>query len=283
MKFGLSQHGSELSAIYGPLLELDKYLDEKFLSWAKDFKAVEYKFPQLLAIKYLDRLQYFKSFPHLATFAVTLDRDKTNLKQFSDNHRVLEDGSMKLPNVESSTHVVTPAACYHAYVEFEGQEFNTPKIITTRGTCCRCEDHYEILERQWTFSMREIICIGTQDEVRDFLKSAKRKVDSFINEIGLDLKWEGATDPFFNPKNNPKYIFQKLEPVKNELIFDNRLAIASTNDHINYFGEAFNLTRNGETLSSGCIAFGMERWLSAIVNTFGQNPKDWPSINIVNE
>ena len=83
-------------------------------------------------------------------------------------------------------------------------------------------------------------------------------------------------------KNNPKYIFQKLEPVKKELVFDDRLAIASTNDHINYFGEAFNLTRNGETLSSGCIAFGMERWLSAIVNTFGEDPNSWPSFNISN-
>ena len=276
MEYGLSKHGNGLSSIYGPLLELDKSLDAIFLSWAKEFQAVEYRFPQLLAVKHLDRLQYFKSFPHLATFAVTLEKDKDKLKHFSDNHIVLENGSMELSNVDLSTHVVTPAACYHAYVEFKGKEFQQPKIITTRGICCRCEDHYEILERQWIFSMREIICIGTQKEVRDFLEDAKKKVDSFINKIGLDLKWVDATDPFFNPKNNPKYIFQKLEPVKRELIFDNRLAIASTNDHINYFGEAFNLTRDGKILSSGCIAFGMERWLSAIVRTFGDDSKNWP-------
>ena len=282
MKIGLSKHAPGLCAIYGPLLNLDKSLDAIFLSWAHQFKALEYSFPQFLAVKHLDRLQYFTSFPHLATFAVTLDRDEDELTRFSHEHKVLENGSLELPKIQPSTHVITPAACYHAYVEFEGQQFDQPKIITTRGICCRCEDHYVSLERQWTFSMREIICIGTPEEVHNFLNNAKEKVDRFINKLGLNVKWEGATDPFFNPKNNPKYIFQKLEPVKKELVFDDRLAIASTNDHINYFGEAFNLTRNGETLSSGCIAFGMERWLSAIVNTFGEVPNSWPSFNISN-
>ena len=28
--------------------------------------------------------------------------------------------------------------------------------------------------------------------------------------IGLPVEWADATDPFFSPANNPKYLFQKL-------------------------------------------------------------------------
>ena len=280
MTTGVSEHATGLWAIHGSLLELDHQLDATFLSWARQLKAPEYRFPQFLAVEHLDRLQYFSSFPHLVTFAVTLDRDEEELKRFAEEHEVSADGSLELPMTPRVTHVVTPAACYHAYVEFEGQEFTEPKIITTRGTCCRWEDYYVGLERQWIFSMREIVCIGTSEEVQTFLTEAQKKVDRFVRELGLNVTWEGATDPFFNPKNNPKYIFQKLDPVKQELVFDGRLAIASTNDHRSYFGDAFQLTRDGQTLSSGCIAFGMERWLSAFVHSFGEDPESWPAFKV---
>jgi len=97
LKIGLSEHAPGLCAIYGPLLNLDKSLDAIFLSWAHQFKALEYSFPQFLAVKHLDRLQYFTSFPHLATFAVTLDRDEDELTRFSHEHKVLENGSLELP------------------------------------------------------------------------------------------------------------------------------------------------------------------------------------------
>ncbi len=188
MKIGLSEHAPGLFAIYGPLLNLDKSLDAIFLSWAHQFKALEYSFPQFLAVKHLERLQYFTSFPHLATFAVTLDRDEDELTRFSHEHKVLENGSLELPKIQPSTHVITPAACYHAYVEFEGQQFDQPKIITTRGICCRCEDHYVSLERQWTFSMRYNINIATTDGDHKWIKNVKERVDRFITKHGIDIK-----------------------------------------------------------------------------------------------
>ena len=97
---------------------------------------------------------------------------------------------------------------------------------------------------------------------------------------GVSCPIIGVGSLIFNPKNNPKYIFQKLDPVKQELVFDGRLAIASTYDHRSYFGDAFQLTRDGQTLSSGCIAFGMERWLSAFVHSFGEDSESWPTFKV---
>jgi hypothetical protein len=71
---------------------------------------------------------------------------------------------------------------------------------------------------------------------------------------------------------------QKLEPVKTEMVFQNRLAIGSVNFHRNYFGEAFEIRRAGAEAFSGCVAFGIERWIAAIVRQFGQNAGDWPAL-----
>jgi len=85
----------------------------------------------------------------------------------------------------------------------------------------------------------------------------------------MPVEFQNATDPFFNPSKNPKYLMQKLDPVKTEMIFDGKLAIGSLNFHRNYFGEAFQISRDGKEAFSGCVAFGLERWIYALVHTFG--------------
>jgi hypothetical protein len=151
--------------------------------------------------------------------------------------------------------------------------------VTTRATCFRRETHYLPLQRQWNFSMREIVCIGTSDEVRSFLARYENKVDDFFQRIHLNVEWKNATDPFFNPSRNPKFLAQKLDPVKTEMVFETGLAIGSVNFHRNYFGEAFQIRREGQDAYSGCVAFGIERWIFAFLNQFGPDQKNWPDLN----
>jgi hypothetical protein len=92
------------------------------------------------------------------------------------------------------------------------------------------------------------------------------------------VRWQAATDPFFNPSSNPKYLAQRLDPVKTEMVYGGDLAIGSVNFHRNYFGETFAIERGGEPAFSGCVAFGLERWLYAFTDHFGPNPTDWPAL-----
>jgi hypothetical protein len=69
---------------------------------------------------------------------------------------------------------------------------------------------------------------------------------------------------------------QKLDPVKIEMVFNGDLAIGSVNFHRNYFGEAFRITRAGADAYSGCIAFGVERWIFAFLTHFGTDEAGWP-------
>lgn len=267
------------SAFGGKMLELYRKLDQLFLRWAGELNAAEFMFPTFIPARELAKLDYFRSFPHLVTFPVTLDADEENLKRFIENKSVDSNETIHLTAQAPIKDALTPAACYHFYVQFQGESLDAPRYVTTRATCFRRESYYLPLERQWSFSMREIVCIGTADEVKTFLKEQQDKVDRFFKEAALSVEWKTATDPFFNPSQSPKYLLQKLEPVKTEMVYQTGLAIGSINFHRNYFGEAFKISREGKEAFSGCVAFGIERWMYAFLNQFGMNESDWPNLD----
>ena len=267
------------SALSGSLLDLYRSLDRLFLRWAANYGAVEYRFPAFIQAKELAKLDYFRSFPHLVTFAATLDESEGNLKRFIEGETINREGEIQLTAQAPIRDVLTPAACYHFYIQFQGESLAAPRHVTTRATCFRRESFYSPLERQWSFSMREIVCLGTAEEVKHFLTECRGRVERFFEEIRLPVEWKDATDPFFNPSRNPKHLLQKLDPVKTEMVFQNRLAIGSVNFHRNYFGEAFQITREGRESFSGCVAFGIERWIYAFLNHYGLNESDWPELD----
>ncbi len=278
---GVGHRDRGQTVLSGDLLGLDGRLDQIFTSWARCWNAVEYRFPACVEARHLERLDYFQSFPHLATFPVTLDKRHENVEEFASGHACNPQGEVSLPKLSPTEHVLTPAACYHVYIELEGEVLDAPRYITTRATCFRNEEEYTPLERQWNFSMREIVCLGTAAEVEDFLIRSTYVINHFAARIGLPAEWADATDPFFSPASNPKHLFQKLESVKRELVFRDDLAIASTNFHRDYFGEAFDITRDGENAYSGCVAFGMERWLSAFLGAYGTTSEHWSCLDEV--
>lgn len=275
-------YGNGLTAFTGVKLQLFQQLERLYLSWAAECDAVDYQFPVMIPARELNKIGYFKSFPHHLTFPVGLDSDHQNLADFvardvMDASGVISmDGSRCAPIQD----VLAPAACYHFYANFQGQELDAPLYLTTRATCFRKEVKYTPLRRQWSFSMRELVCIGTSAEVGAFLDDRRGKVEQFFKDIGLPISWDGATDPFFNPSANPKYLAQKLDPVKTEMVFGGDLAIGSVNFHRNYFGEAFKISRNGEDAYSGCVAFGVERWICAFLTHFGEDPAHWPNLEL---
>jgi len=271
------------SGYAGDLFDLFKALEREFQNIAMKYQAVDHRFPQMVSAKELQKINYLGSFPHHATFPVVLDADHKNLEGFSEGNPLDENGTVRLAKTTDVKCLMTPAACYHFYINYQGKTLSEPMYLTTIASCFRREKEYHALERQWNFSMREVVCIGSSDEVQDFLKSCREEVVKLIEKIGLPIEWVSATDPFFNPSKNPKFLMQKLEPSKTEMMFDNRLAIGSVNFHRNYFGDAFNLQREGIEAYSGCVAFGLERWMSAICHHFGKDKLSWPNILVSGE
>ena len=276
---GLAWAPNGQATLSGPLLALADRLDRRFLALAARWDAEELRFPTFIGATELERIDWFRSFPHLATFPVSLDAAEANLDRFTGGEPVDGDGCVRLPALAPVRDVLTPAACYHLYAHHRGAAFDRPRWFTTKATCFRREDHYEPLERQWSFAMREIVCMGTAGEAAAFLDEAAALVDEVTTALGLKLRWDLATDPFFRPSRNPQYLMQRIDPTKHELVFDGRLAIASRNLHHDHFGRAFSIGRDGAPVHTACLAFGVERWLAAFVRQFGPDEVGWPEVD----
>ena len=247
--------------------------------------AQEEAHPATLPAADLARAGYLRSFPHQATFAVHLDRDDGNLGRFIDEIPEGGEGNedeVKLSRTAPVREVLTPAACYHLYLSRRGTRLDSPCYLTTRNTCFRTEDTYAPLRRQRSFTMREIVCIGPAAEVDRFLETTRAAVQALLAELALPVSWLAASDPFFRPFEQPGYLMQRIAPVKREAVYQadgtQPLAISSVNRHNEHFGLAFSIEAAGQPAASGCVAFGLERWLLALTGRHGYEPHRWPSL-----
>lgn len=264
-------------SLSGPLLTLAQRLDQAFLLMAlMIWDAKDERHPATLSARCLQRVNYLDSFPHHAAFPARLNPDDANLDQFRSGLVVGPAGDVALTRLAPVREVLTPAACYHLYAHHEGERLARPLHLTTGNTCFRNEQRYEPLRRQWSFTMREIVCLGTAFEAAQFLEASRAAVDLLLAGIGLEVSWTLATDPFFRPLENPGYLMQRVQPLKHEAIYGGDLAIGSANLHHDHFGAAFAINRDERAVHSACIAFGIERWLFALTDRHGADPESWP-------
>lgn len=263
----------------GALLEAFHALDRQFAGWAKEAGADHYRFSDLIPIDALRRIGYLGSFPHLVTFAAPLADDDTQRSAFVAEERAGRSGPVDSSLLAPAAHVLAPAACFPVYSLLQGCELARSKVVTVCGTCYRNESSYAPLQRQRSFTMREIVCIGSGDEVESFLAGMATRSERFANALGLSVAWTQATDPFFDPVGDPRHLAQDLEPLKTELHYRGALALCSANMHGNFFTEAHAIRRDGGDAMSGCIAYGLERWLYALLDTYGPDCRDWPALD----
>lgn len=264
------------TALSGDWLEAYHRIDAAFLALARRLNAAEYQFPSFIHASELRKMDYLHSFPQHATFPQVLRQSDDNLQQFRGGELINADDEIQLTAMAPPKAILTPAACYHFYINFQRQNFAKTRLFTTRNNCFRHEKEYVPLERQWSFTMREIVCIGGEDEVQAYVQETTLRLSGLFARLNMDIQWQAAQDPFFDPGNNPKHLLQKLHPNKHEMVFDNRLAVGSANYHRSYFGEIFNIKYSNTYAHSACIAFGIERWLAAFAARFGDNPPAWP-------
>ncbi len=264
------------SIFSGTVLDRLESLEGLHKQWAAAVKAEEWRLPIFISAQQLDKADYLRSFPHLATFPAALAADDENFRRFTEGPVVDYQGRLELTRTAPIRDVLTPAACYHFYSNLEGSKLTKEKRLTTSAHCFRREHEFKPLDRQWDFTMREIVSLGTADEVDSFAAGMKRRITQWCEQAKLRVEWKAATDPFFNPARNPKALMQKLAPIKTELVFDGKLAIGSIHLHGDYFGECYDIRRGSSPVYSACVAFGLERWLYALLTQFGLRRTDWP-------
>ncbi|HTJ72540.1 MAG TPA: hypothetical protein VL551_33690 [Actinospica sp.] len=244
-------------AVLGPdALRLRGALDDVFTGWALEHAAEPREYPPLLRVEDLARIDYFENFPHLASLVSGLAAPGGSAV----------DGSVPIPGSQlaDSGYALASAACYPVYFDLAGSALPETAALTTVARCFRRETHYDGLRRLMGFTMREAVFIGERAAVLDALTALRSRVTSFAAALGLEVKLEAATDPFFDPAG-ARAAMQRLFPVKEEVVWDGGLAIASVNFHRNFFGDRCAIVASdGAPAFSGCVAFGLERWIAAL-------------------
>ena len=280
------QEGSGI-AVLGPTMSgLIDYFEAQFVELARSFGAAGYRFPALISPGLLDRVEYFRSFPHSLSFVSHMREDLDAIERFSQTAGC-KDGALQMDRsaLSDGAAILSPAVCFHYYGALSGSRLPQGVCVTAVGSCFRYESSNMIsLERLWNFSMREIIFVGPKEFVLDNREAARKKVAELLEQWGFAYRVEGASDPFFIGDFKKQVAFQSAFQLKYEIRAaiphrQGTLAVGSYHFHQDFFGRHLDIAmQGGAPAFTGCVAFGLERMAYAFVAQYGLDRSAWPDI-----
>lgn len=259
---GLRSPGPGLITLDPAHTALLRGLDTLLTGLAARLSAPEVTGPPLLAADDLARLDYFRNFPHLGVSAGRFTPDA-----YDGLAAGLPPGGRPL---EPTGYLLPSATCYGLLLSLEGADVGDDGLrISAAGRCFRNETHYDGLRRLWGFHMREVVYLGTQEGALEHLERGGAFIQETADRLGLALTRATADDPFYD-KGGSRARLMALDPVKHEYSAPDGTAIASVNRHRNFFGERLGI-RAGDhgPAYSACVAFGVERWVHAMLLAHG--------------
>ena len=271
--------GPQLTAV---ISHIDRRLEEIALSMG----AHPYRFPALISPAYLERVQYFKNFPHSLSFVTHLNPDIDDIRRFGNDACCIDGHVHADPALFSrAPAMLSPTVCHHLYATLENTRIGERGLVATaHGHCFRFEaSNMYALERAWNFTMREIIFVGEEDFVAAKLEQVRSAVTPILAELDLTYSVETANDPFFVDTFRDQAAYQAAFELKYEIQADipyreRSLAVGSYNRHGNFFGRTLNITTGEKDFAcTGCFGMGFERIAYALVAQHGPDPIVWPS------
>ncbi|MFJ2915551.1 hypothetical protein ACIO8F_40690 [Streptomyces sp. NPDC087228] len=283
----VSEAGEGQVAIGEPLISLFTYFDRAVReTLGQEFSALEYRYPTLISTQALEKARYFDSFPQHLMFVTRLHNDVDVYRAFQMSAGDTGIDSAVLDSCRNVDYCLPPTMCYHTFHQYGGRSLETDRVhvVTSRGKSFRFEAAYSAtLERLWDFTIREIVFMGSREEVLDARQRFMRKIFTFVEDLGLSGFCEVGNDPFFCGSDTPERIWsQRLMELKYELRLrvgeDRTIAVGSFNFHDDIFGRAFGIEHGSDgPVRSACVGFGLERLVYAFLCQYGTDATQWPA------
>ncbi|MEV6207966.1 hypothetical protein [Kitasatospora sp. NPDC051914] len=259
---GLKSPGPGLVTLDPALTALLRGLDDLLTGLAARLAAPEVVGPPLLPAEGLARLDYFRNFPHLGVSAGRFTSE-------SLDGLAAGEPATDLP-LRPTGYLLPSATCYGLLLSLEGEDVGETGLrLSAAGRCFRNENHYDGLRRLWGFHMREVLYLGSKEGAAQHLDQGADFVQELADRLGLTLTRAAADDPFYD-KGGSRARLMALDPVKHEFSAPDGTAIASVNRHRNFFGERLDIRAGDQGPAySACVAFGVERWVHAMILAHG--------------
>lgn len=267
-------------SLEGDAVILYEFFDNEFRKIAEKLDAKEERYPILLGIDTMKDTGYYRRSPQYTMFCSDVTEDFEDLEKMSNASFVDKnlDEVIQIPSFSLS-----PSACFHVYEKYRGQTMPQNSVITLNQSVFRNEGrlNWEEFGRLRDYHVREIVFLGTQEFVEQTRENIREEVMTFIRKMNMDAYITVAADAFIMPKMIKYKKYQKMEKSKYEVRVsydkDHTLAAASLNLHGTAFTSPFHIKVKGvDNPVSGCVGFGIERWILVFLAQYGTDSACWP-------
>lgn len=268
----------------GALLKAMRALDRVIHGLARDVSAEELEVPTTVPLESVVKAGYVASFPQHVLFVAPLHADMDVIQSVEKAARTEPQPAATIADyVTDPSQILSPTVCYHCFEALRGSTVDKQgSAFTALGKCHRHEHKTtKGLERLQTFTMRELMFFGSQEQVAGNIKTVLDATKALLEAWGVHSRVVAASDPFFAIEASKKRTFQLLYGLKQELQVwlpksEKWLAAGSFNHHRSTLVEPFAIKGEKGPVESGCIGFGYERLLCGIMSQFGVDQSQWP-------
>ncbi len=274
------EFGEGLLSIQNDGVLLLKYFNDEFMKMALKLGAIEKIYPVLLPMNILKKTGYIRTSPQYLTFCSSSEEDTEKLN--SINRKVNNREPLKAI-LEEPRLALSPSACFSVYMDLKDKEVDEPKVYTICQDVFRNEGRFnwDDFARLRNYTLREFVFVGDMEFIKEKRIQSLEMVKEFVKKLNLDSRVCITYDPFVMPSMQKFKEIQISEETKFELQLsysnDKNLAVASFNIHGDAFTTPFNIkVKNVSNPVTGCVGFGMERWVLAFLAQYGLNRENWP-------
>jgi seryl-tRNA synthetase len=236
------------------------------------------RLPGVLSRAHYLKTTHIENFPDLMGSVHSFTgRDREHLAMLSKR----DNGEEWTTDLAPSQLMLSPACCYPLYPTATGTLPSQGRTVDLLSQVFRHEPSIDPCRLQ-VFRQREFVRLGTAEQAMQHREQWLVLGKAILNEVGLGIDIVLANDPFFGRGGRVMAASQKEQDLKHEFTIavataEKPTAIASTNCHLDYFGQGFEiLTAGGTAAHSACIGFGLERITLALFKHHGLDPDHWP-------
>ncbi len=236
------------------------------------------RFPPIFPRQHYQRINHIHNFPDLLGSVHAFTGDGRDHRRMAAKFMDGEDWTDELVPAET---MLVPAACYPLYPAISGEVSEAGRTVDLRAYVFRHEPSDELTRLQ-IFRQREYVRIGTPEAARAHRDHWLEHGLDLLRSLGLPAEPVVANDPFFGRGGKLAKATQREQALKFELVVPvneglSPTAVTSSNMHLDYFGQAFDIhLPDGSPAHTACVGFGLERVALALFKHHGLDPMRWP-------